>query len=235
MQILPPKELLPFIKHYLFLESKGNDLTKLRLFSDGNTGIVFSFKSELLGSFASNGQQGSLPDSFLYGQISSFKDVYLLQEADLVIVVFQPSGINQLLSIPAGELKDNIVSTEYLLGRQSKELYEKLAETTSIHEKLQLLNQFFMELVLKGNHDSNPVINASVDLIVKNNGLVTSGQLIKLTGYTERHIERMFIKSIGISPKKFSDVIKLHHFLKRLKKEQPSSVDGSSRFNLVKT
>ena len=31
----------------------------------------------------------------------------------------------------------------------------------------------------------------------------------------------MFIKSIGISPKKFSDVIKLHHFLKRLKKEQP--------------
>lgn len=221
MQILPANELLPFIKHYLFLESKSNGLTRLRLFSDGNTGIVFSFKSKLQVDPASNGQQGLLPVSFLYGQLSSFKDVHLLKEADLIIVVFQPSGINQLLNIPAGELKDSIVSTEYLVGKQGNELYEKLAEKTAIHEKLQLLNQFFMELALRRSRDGNPVINASVDLIVKNNGLVTSGQLIKLTGYTERHIERMFIKSIGISPKKFSDVIKLHHFLKRLKKEPP--------------
>jgi AraC-like DNA-binding protein len=221
MQILPPIELLPFIKHYLFLESKGNGLTKLRLFSDGNTGIVFSFKSKLLGDPADDGQQGSLPVSFLYGQVSAFKDVYLLQEADLIIVVFQPPGINQLLGIPAGELRDSIVSTEYVLGKQGAELYEKLAAKSAVQDKLHLLNHFFIELLSKRNHPDNPVIQASVDLIIKNNGLVSSGQLIKLTGYTERHIERMFIKSIGISPKRFSDVIKLHHFLKRLKKEQP--------------
>jgi AraC-like DNA-binding protein len=221
MQTLPPKELLPFIKHYLFLESKGNDLTKLRLFSDGNTGIVFSFKSNLLGSPANDGEQSSLPDSFLYGQISTFKDVYLLQEANLIIVVFQPSGINQLLGIPAGELRNTIISTEYVLGKRGAELYEKLAEKPAVRDKLELLNHFFTDLVSKRTHPGNLVVDASVHLIIKNNGLVSSGQLIKLTGYTERHIERMFIKSIGISPKKFGDVIKLHHFLKRLKQEQP--------------
>jgi AraC-like DNA-binding protein len=221
MQILPPKELLSFIKHYLFLESKENELRKLRLFSDGNTGIVFSFKSNLIGSPVDSGEQTTLPHSFLYGQISAFKDVCLADEAALVIVVFQPSGINQLLGIPAGELRDNIVDTEYLLGKRGIELYEKLAETPGIQDKLQLLNLFFIELALRRTSPDDPVIKASVDLIVKNNGLISSSRLIKLTGYTERHIERMFIKSIGISPKKFSDVIKLHHFLKRLKKDQP--------------
>lgn len=221
MQILPPKELFPFIKHYLFLESKGNDARKLRLFSDGNTGIVFSFKSNLVGGLASNGEQSTLPDSFLYGQISAFKDVCLLDEADLIIVVFQPSGINQLLGIPAGELRDNIINTEYLLGKRGIELYEKLAEKPAVQDRLQLLNLFFIELAVRRARPDDPVIKASVDLIVKNNGLVSSNQLIKLTGYTERHIERMFSRSVGLSPKKFSDVIKLHHFLKRLKKDQP--------------
>ena len=221
MQILPPKELLPFIKHYLFLESKGNDSKRLRLFSDGNTGIVFSFKSNLIGGLANNGEQNTLPNSFLYGQISAFKDVCLLAEADLVIVVFQPSGINQLLGIPAGELRDNIINTEYLLGKRGIELYEKLAEKPTVQDKLQLLNLFFIGLVSGKTRPNDLVVKASIDLIVKNNGLVSSHQLIKLTGYTERHIERMFIKSIGISPKKFSDVIKLHHFLKRLKMDQP--------------
>ncbi|HET6766327.1 MAG TPA: DUF6597 domain-containing transcriptional factor, partial [Chitinophagaceae bacterium] len=66
MQLLPTKELLPFIKHYLFLESKGNDLKKLRLFSDGNMGIVFSFKSNLLNGSDKVGQLEFFPSSFLY-------------------------------------------------------------------------------------------------------------------------------------------------------------------------
>lgn len=221
MQILPPKELSSFIKHYLFLESEGNELKKLRLFSDGNMGIVFSFKSNLVGSIEDDGEQKTMPDSFLYGQISAFKDVYLVNDANLVIVVFQPAGINLLLGIPAGELRDTIVDAKDLLGKQGMELYEKLAERTSIQDRLRSLNLFFIDLASKRAHPAIPVINASVELIVKHHGLISSGQLIKFTGYTERHIERMFIKSIGISPKKFSDVIKLHHFLKRLKMEQP--------------
>ena len=37
------------------------------------------------------------------------------------------------------------------------------------------------------------------------------------TGYTERHIERAFSESIGINPKKFGNIVKLHSFLKLLK------------------
>jgi len=104
------------------LKSKGGDFSKLRLFSDGNMGIVFSFKNNLVSGYKNNGQLESLPNSFLYGQISTFKDVCLVNETDLLIVVFQPSGIQQLLGIPAGMLRDNIISTAYLFGKQGQEM-----------------------------------------------------------------------------------------------------------------
>ena len=152
VQILPTKELLPFIKHYLFLESKGNDLKRLRLFSDGNMGIVFSFKSNLLNGSDNVGQLEFLPGSFLYGQISEFKNVCLVNETDLVIVVFQPAGINQLMGIPAYELRDNIIRTEYIFDKQAQELYEKLAEQFTIQDKLKLLNTFFFKPIGKKNY-----------------------------------------------------------------------------------
>jgi AraC-like DNA-binding protein len=220
MQILPAKELLPFIRHYLFLESKGNDLKKLRLFSDGNMGIVFSFKSNLLNDSDEAGQLEFLPGSFLYGQISEFKDVCLRYETDLIIVVFQPTGINQLMGISADELRDKIIRTEYIFNKQGQELYEKLAEKIAIQNKLRLLNIFFLEQMAKRVMPDDSLIKATLNFIVKNKGLISSNQLIKLTGYTERHIERKFIESVGINPKKFSNIVKLHVFLKQLKCNQ---------------
>jgi AraC-like DNA-binding protein len=214
MQILPDSELYPFIRHYLFLESKQHSVQKLRLFSDGSMGVVFSFKRDL----AKNDTRADfLPNSFLYGQISSFNDVYLLHETDLVIVVFQPSGVTGLLGIHAGEVRDNILSTEYVFGKQSKELYENLMEKSTIKERLILLNTFFLRLAAKRTPKNDSLLKASLNFIVKNNGLISSIQLVKFTGYTERHIERMFGEQVGINPKKFSNIIRLHYFLKQLK------------------
>ena len=220
MQILPAKELLPFIRHYLFLESKGNDLQELRLFSDGNMGMVFSFKSSLLNGSDTAGPLNFLPRSFLYGQISKFKDVCLRNESDFIIVVLQPAGINRLMGIPAGQLRDSIISTEQVFNRKGRELYEKLAEQFTIREKIRLLNTFFLEQMAKREMSDDSFIRTALDFIVKNKGLVSSNQLIRLTGYTERHIERKFMDSVGINPKNFSRIVKLHIFLKELKNSQ---------------
>ncbi len=183
-------------------------------------GIVFSFKSNLLNGSDKVGQLEFLPGSFLYGQISEFKDVYLSNETDLIIVVFQPAGINQLTGIPADELRDKIIRTEYIFNKQARELYEKLAEQFTIQNKLRLLNTFFSEQMAKRVIPDDSLIRATLNFMVKNKGLISSNQLIRLTGYTERHIERKFMESVGINPKKFSNIVKLHIFLKELKSNQ---------------
>lgn len=217
MQVSPSKELSPYIKHYLFLDNAATDIQKLRLFSDGNTGVVFSFKSKLISDINNCNVKNYLPDSFLYGQLNGFKDIYSNDEITLIIVVFQPNGIHQLLGIPANEFLDAIISIDNVFGENGLLLQEKLSEQNNNQTRIELLNQFFRNQISKKSNSNQLIVNSSLDFIISNKGLFSVEQLVKYTGYTERHLERKFKESIGLNPKKFGNVVRLHHFLKLLK------------------
>ena len=217
MQILPSKELSPYIKHYLFLDNKETTIQKLRLFSDGNMGVVFSLKSKLIADINNHEIKNYLPGSFLYGQLNGFKDIYSDNEIALVIVVFQPNGINQLLQIPANEFQDSIISTDAVFGKKGISLEERLSGQNNNDEKIKLLNHFFRPLISTKSESNQLLINSSLDFILTNKGYFSVKQLVDHTGYTERHLERKFKECIGLNPKKFGNVVRLHYFLKLLK------------------
>jgi len=216
MQISPPKELSPYIKHYLFLDNQETTIQKLRLFSDGNTGIVFSLKNKLISDINNLNVKKYLPTSFLYGQLNGFKDIYSDSEITLIIVVFQPNGIHQMLGIAANEFQDSIIPIEDILGQKASVLQEKLSEKNN-QERIELLNQFLSALIFKKPTSNQSIINSSLDFIMASKGHFSVKQLVEHTGYTERHLERKFKECIGLNPKKFGNVIRLHHFLKLLK------------------
>lgn len=216
MQVFPSIVLRPFIRHYLFLESKGSSGKLLRLFSDGNTGLVFNSGNGSMTNNTDGLLPAKLPSSFVYGQITCYKDLYLTDEASMVIVVFQPGGINQLLGIPAVQLRDHVVTTRDLFGAPSLKLEEALSRQTPVTAKIDLLNTFFIEWLADKNVVKQVITASSVEFIVANRGNVSVGHLVKHVGYTERHVERSFNECIGISPRKFCNIVKLHFFLKLL-------------------
>lgn len=213
MQLLPLAELTPFIKHYLFLERNEAAFTKLRLFSDANPGMVFT----LHGSLSTNFPSIALPNAFLYGQIHGFKDIYSAGQMHIIIVVFHPYGLHHFLGIPAHELQDQIISLQEVWGSQAVELHEQLADTETIPARYHLLNHFFARFLWTLSTPSQPLIEASVRFILKNKGLVSAGQLVRFTGYTERHLERKFAECIGLTPKKFGTIVRLHTSLRQIR------------------
>lgn len=216
MQIQPPEKLLPYIRHYLFLESEGQAIKTFRLFSDGSTGMVFTFKNKLISSAQSITGFYYLPDSFIYGPISEYKDLYVLNSTSLIIAVFQPSSLSRLLKMPATELGGKVIDSKEIFGSQVSMLHEKLYHPKNTEEKINLLNTFFSTLIPERPIPNQILIDASLAFISKNGGTVAVKQLVEFTGYTERHVERIFSESIGINPKKFGNIVKLHVFLKKL-------------------
>src|ERR1700743_1967149 len=105
MQLPPSPAWLFCVKHYLFLTC--NIRKPLRLFSDGNTGMVFVIRGQLKikGSFGTE----VLPDAFVYGQLSSYHDIFSEGDTEMLIIVFQPYGFFALSGISAIELKSQII------------------------------------------------------------------------------------------------------------------------------
>ncbi|WP_149205716.1 AraC family transcriptional regulator [Flavobacterium johnsoniae] len=216
MQVSPSKELSPYIKHYLFLDNTETAVQKFRLFSDGNTGLVFSVKSKLISGINKYEIKEYLPASFLYGQLNGFKDLYSENEITLIIVVFQPNGIHQLLGIPAHEFHDSIIPVEDVFDKKIIALQESLFDQNN-QMRTELLNSFFNSLIGSKTASNQFLIDHSLSFIIKNKGQFSIKQLVEYTGYTERHLERKFKEYIGLNPKKFGNVVRLHHFLKLLK------------------
>ena len=213
MQIFPPEVLSPYIKHYLFLESGGNQYKKLRLFSDGNTGMVFLLNQCRLSLHHSQ----HLPYSFLYGQISHFQDLALIEQASFIIIVFQPDGLYKLLGISAHALNDQIIDAQDIFGQSSIELYHSLLQVEQTSERVHALNTFFYKLAAQCKLSEQALLPTLLQHITQHNGVVTVGHLVHYSGYTERHIERVFAEQVGMSPKKFGNIVQFHRFLKLLR------------------
>lgn len=224
MQISPSIALSVFIKHYLFLDTQNQEIKKLRLFSDGNTGMVFSFRNRLISKLGGLEKPDYLPPAFIYGQLNSFRDLYCEGDTSLMIVVFHPNGLNNLLSVPSVELNDHCIALKDLFGDLGATLQERLTDSLSITDKIRLAEDFFGKLITRNQPSGQSLINFSLSQIIQSKGLMPVSKLTDVTGCTERKLERAFIEGIGISPKRFSNIIKLHVFLKQLRSK---SVTGN--------
>ena len=64
---------------------------------------------------------------------------------------------------------------------------------------------------------------AALKLIDNHRGNITIAGLLNVLPITEKQLERRFKEYIGISPKRFSAIVKLHCFLKNLQSHSPDT------------
>lgn len=210
MQIPASIELSGIIRHYLSFDGGGAVLHRLRLFSDGNTSIVFNACSNL----TLDGQL--LPDSFVYGQITEYKDIACQGQVRLFVVVFRPDGFNRLFGLPASELKDKVVSFADLFGSEGLSLQQAIIGSATLSEKIEQIEAFILRLLDRRSWSADPTIAASLQLIQKHNGMIAIHRLANALCCHTRQLERQFNTVVGLSPKRFCNIIRVHAFLKHL-------------------
>ncbi|AZA76548.1 AraC family transcriptional regulator [Chryseobacterium sp. G0186] len=213
MQISPPKPLKSFIRHYIFLENTEKDIKNVRLFSDGSTGLILSGEMNLYSHLSKE----QMPLSFFYGPLSSYKDFYSKGRFSLIAVVFQPYFLNTLLKSSAKEVQNQIISVEDILKNKMQPFQESLFNGADPLSIINHLNAFFTGFAEEIKSDYG-FITAVQQYILLNKGAVSLKELEKFTGYSERQLERKFDHEIGMSPKKYSNIIRLHYFLSLINK-----------------
>lgn len=214
MQIAPPAFLAYYIKHYIFLEDSENDIKKLRLFADGNTGLIISCDTHIY----EDSLQNNLPLSFFYGQTTRYKDIVVKGGFSFIVVVFQPYFFNLLLQVSVRELQNQMITVEDILKNDLHPFQEKLFYKIDPKVIINELNVYFTAFLSKKSDTDYHLIRAAQQYILQNKGNISLKDLKHFTGYSERQLERKFDHYIGISPKKYSNITRLHYFLSLIKK-----------------
>lgn len=208
MQIIPKSNLHRYIKHYLFIDNADHKTRQIRIFADGNTGVVFCTGGCKL---YKNGEK--LPDVFLYGQLQDFTTVETSGCLQLIIAVFKPYGLNGMFGIPAWEINNKTIDLELMSVPAVRNINDILFCKQSKHQIAEQLNIFFTHILMVRKHELSDVVLAANDFMLSRKGIFTAKELTEYTGYGQRNIERLFKNKVGISPKKLGGIIKLHYFL----------------------
>jgi AraC-like DNA-binding protein len=221
MQLAPSPSLSHIVKHYLILERAEDMHMNYRLFSDGNPGLVFHFKNPLIQYDGKATTGTNQPKSFIYGQITHYNDLRSGGALGMLVVVLQPYGIYNLLQLSASEMSDCSIPLAELFGRAALDLEDQILHADHISHMIHFVERFLLK---KGTRvkDGDPVFKESLDLIYQHKGILTINELLKKLPVTERQLERKYNKYIGVTPKKFSDIIKFQHFLKLLQHHRPN-------------
>ncbi len=146
-------------------------------------------------------------------------DLIMRGNIDAFTIVLQPGAVSSLFSVPAGELTNNDVEGDAVLGRGVRELLHRLGDVASFADRARVADSYFLA--------SSPVSNSvsavthAARSVQSASGCVRVSNLAHQAGLGIRQFERRFRHEIGVPPKLYARIVRFEVAL-RWKAAAPS-------------
>lgn len=216
MQLQPHPALKRFIRHYLILDGQHPANGIHRLFADGNTGLVFNLDNAVM---CAAGNKPAQHTCWLYGQVKTYHDLSLTGNINWIVVVLQPYGAYHLWGVPASEWYNCFFPATEILGARISDISHALVKAKDLPQRICLLDNYLLQLVHQKRRPDGQVMQA-VQHIMMHEGAVSVEALTHALSVSERTLERKFKLHVGITPKRFADIVRLGFSAKRMQRMQ---------------
>lgn len=207
----PAKNLQPFIKAYLEADSRESKQIGIHnLFPNGYSGIFFN--SGNLGKISIKAEYET-PHVSIFGQIDQCFEAIHSPGSYSLGVMFEPTFLSKWLRVNMAEFTNKVFSGE-LIRYDLTSLHEKLEEAISVKNKIELLDQFFL-----GATKDLPKVPTLAEValqMIHQFGNVAIGKIANDLKVSERYLETQFKKSVGLSPKTYSMIVRFNRMERQI-------------------
>jgi AraC-like DNA-binding protein len=181
----------------------------LPLFANGTPTLLFHTAQ---GQFKKN--SGYLT---LFGQTILPDKLQIKENFTLIAYFLRPYSLISLFGISAQELTDKPVDFNLLSKRTG--LQEQLLNSDTVNEMILLLDNYIFSLIPK-NGKEKPLIKYAAAKILDSPTKNILSEIQKDICVTERTLQRMFEKNIGVSPNQFRKIHQFNRAFRQLNNRQ---------------
>src|SRR5262249_2044097 len=139
--------------------------------------------------------------------------------ASIIGVHFKPGGAFPFLTLPAGELHDEIVSLETLWGAAASRLRDQLLEASTPEVRFRILERFLLERAAQplARHSA---VTFALKEFQRVPHLRTVSDVTEHIGLSSKRFIQLFSEEVGLTPKLFCRVRRFQEVLRRIEKGQ---------------
>ncbi|GJM34757.1 MAG: hypothetical protein DHS20C18_37580 [Saprospiraceae bacterium] len=164
-------------------------------------------------SYRINGDWKVLPEQFLVGVFTEACHVQMPRDNTVFGINIRPEAMVKLFGIPIGDLWNDCIETETLLGKEFSVFVRQLQDATTDELRVQLANKHLMERLKKAQTTSGYVVNAA-NKIWYTGGNMSVDALSKEVFICRRQLERTFKEMLGVSPKMYGRICRFSRAFK---------------------
>lgn len=203
MIVLPPHRLLrPYIANYTFTDPSTMHPQQTILPTISST-LVCTFKN---GQFTAGLRGVNTKPTMIADYARQFDFMFLIE--------FHSAGLYPFLNIDQHHLADN----GFLFADLNQSLTEQIAEAYFIAKNIPDLTNKLDSIFLAAIHDTepNPAFRIAFEKILESNGAIHVKDLARQTYYSEKQLNRLFMKYVGTKVKTCSRIVRMKNAVELL-------------------
>jgi AraC-like DNA-binding protein len=205
---LPSPDLKPFLRDILFIETDKE--THNIILPDTSLVLAIRFKGCV--SAMDHGTPTPLPLAVLSGLRITPKQVNYSGSAANLLIRFEPGGAAAFFTEPLQEFFQESVPATDLKGYPSIiNIAGQLAEMTTNTQRATYIQQFLRTRLKTSAPD--PLLRSAIQSIRMSKGTLPIKALAKQLYISQDAFEKRFRKTVGITAKHFSSIIRLRHII----------------------
>lgn len=137
----------------------------------------------------------------------------------LFIIEFQPAGLYVFTGVPQKELSDCAFSPSDLSFGLDKRIIENIEKARNAYEMIRNIDSLLLTNI---KASLSPELHFSVQNIIQNMGSLSVKELSDTVYYSQRHLNRIFSRCIGMNAKTFSRLVRINSAIRLLHNPQNS-------------
>lgn len=206
--LLFPEGLLADFVSMIWASDGTPPYSQERIIPDGASVLIFNFGNTVLSE--AQDVQKEFKKTLFTGVFSHFSDMNYLpnqQEHKQIGIIFKPAGSYPFIRKPIIEFRNLATETDVFDSKQFDEIHERLANEISIEQRLFLLEKILLDL-LKRNFEET--IIPELITTIRVNPKMTIEELVRKTGYSQQHLNRILGKYAGMNAKGFQKIFRIN-------------------------
>lgn len=220
-RISPAPGLEQIIECYWIIENDDPAPQLQKIIPDGFCEIIFHYGDPYRIQLKADWETQS--HSLLAGQIRQYFFLENTGISGVTGIKLQPAALTHLFNLDMHLFTDRVVPLPETLGKRLEALEQSLLATRDHDVVVSLLDEYFTKLLSTTAYVPNAADNA-VQLIFSHKGMIPVKDIIAQLGTSERQLERVFKKYIGLSPKFYARIIRFSTIFQLIRENAPEWV-----------
>ena len=206
----PSEKLTRFIECFWMMDSEGDGtVSTQKIIPDGFPELIFHYgdpyQIDISGKWVLQSRQ------LVAGQVKRFFHLQNTGVSGMIGVKLQPAALHLLFGVDMSLLVDEVLDLSSILPDleypvPSRDHFDDFCDQI---EKV-FLGQF---------HSIESGLEEVIKLVQEKHGILDVKELVGLSGYNTRRLERMFKTHVGLSPKFYSRIVRLSYIFERVQEE----------------